>query len=206
MGVRKGSVSYSLFHVEGDLPPDAPSFLLERAREFALQELTPDSEQDQHIGWCALDDLLTLDFTPDHLFRGEYVCLGMRIDRWSLPGALLKARIARAEDAHRQHVGRLRLSRHERDQIRTQEILSLKKLLIPTAASIDVVWSLPRREVRLWTQSPTRVEAFQQLFESTFQLRPWQHNAWLAATTAGLSPEEVAATATLAITPFAARS
>lgn len=204
MGASKGSISYLLYHVDGEPGDGFEAEALERIHEFRIQELRPDSDVDSLTGWCVLDDMLDTEFTRDKVFRGEYLTLGLRVDRWSLPGALLKARIRRAEDELKARTSRQRLSKSDREQVRNAVSLELKKQLVPSANVIDLVWNLRKRQLRFWTQSAARNEHFVELFESTFGIRLYATHPYIAAVNCGLTPEETAALDSVEHTRFTA--
>ena len=92
MGARSGSITYQLYHIDGAAETERDA-LLGRIAEFAFQPLTADAEDDFHHGWIVFEELLSTAFTRENVFRGELVCLGMRIDQWRLSSwQLLKPR------------------------------------------------------------------------------------------------------------------
>lgn len=193
MGAVRGSITYTLYSVEGDLPPGFQDEYLDRIAEFAFTELTPDAEEDTHHGWCVIDRMLDLEFTRESVYRGSYLALGLRVDKWSLPGALLKARIESESERWLAEKGRNRLLRSEKEAIREMVARELKHQLIPAASMVDMVWNLDERTVRFWSQTASRLELFEELFESTFGMRLIQSNAWTSAMRLGLKPPLVAA-------------
>ncbi|MCB9506827.1 MAG: recombination-associated protein RdgC [Myxococcales bacterium] len=195
MGARKGSISYSLFHVDGDIAKTSRDELLERIREFAFSPLTPESEEDTVHGWVVLDDMLATDFTPDNVFLGEYIALGLRVDRWALPGALFKAHIERRTREVLAETGKARLFKSEKLAIREDIGRQLKRQTLPAAAAIDMVWAVERGEVRFWSQSNRALEMFESLFESTFAVRLVNDSAYVAALHCRLADELVGALA-----------
>lgn len=189
MGALTGTVSYTLFHVDGEIPDDWRELWMERIVEFSFQPLRPELEEDSSVGWCVMGDLLNTDFNDANVLRGEYLCLGMRRDAWSLPPALLKAHIAERSEQHLQEHGLMRLSRLQRDQISEAVIQELKKQALPSANSVDMVWNLDSNVLRFWSQSGSTLERFYDLFESTFNLRLVPSSAYVAAINLGLSEE-----------------
>ncbi len=186
MGARKGTVTYSLFHVRDELPSSYRESFLEQIDEFRFTELTPESEEDLKYGWTVLDNLLSTEFSKDNVFLGEYLCLGMRTDRWSLPSALLKAHAAQREREVKADQGKTKLFKSERVALREEVTRQLKHRTLPSAGVIDMVWSIDRKEVRFWSQSARSVENFESLFESTFGLRLVPDNPYIAALHCGL--------------------
>lgn len=195
MGARKGSITYSLFYVDGTPPTGFRESYLEQVREFAFRALTPESEEDTSHGWTALDDMLSTDFSKENVFVGEYICLGMRTDRWALPGALLRAHVERRIGEVKREHDKAKLFRSEKVAIREEVTRQLKRKTLPSAAVVDMVWAIDRGEVRFWSQSSRAVELFESLFESTFGLRLVPDNPYISALNCGLDDQRVGALA-----------
>lgn len=193
MGALKGSISYTLYHVDGELPQNFTEQFLERIQEFSFRELKPESEDDTSHGWCVLGDMLDIEFDASKVFRNEYLGLGLRVDKWALPGALLKALIERKGKEVMEQKGKTRLLRSEKEAIRETVTRGMKEMMLPSAAMVDMVWNLEEKQVRFWTQSGGRCELFMELFESTFGVRLVPTNPYVAAINCGLSDAEVGA-------------
>lgn len=187
MGARKGTITTSLFHVDGDVPRDYRDGYLEQIEEFRFQPLTPEAEEDLRHGWTTFDDMLSTDFTRENVFFEDYICLGMRTDRWAIPGALLKAHIARRTSEVLVEQGKARLFKSEKMAIREDITRQLKQRTLPAAGVVDVVWNVERKELRFWSQSSRAIENFESLFESTFGLRLIPDNPYVAALNCGLA-------------------
>lgn len=195
VGARKGTISYSLFHIDGELPDGYQDLFLERIQEFRFTELTPESEEDLVHGWTVLDDLLSTEFDKHNIYLGEYLVLSMRTDRWSLPGALLKAFVEKRTQEVMKEQNKSKLFRSEKMAIREDVTRKLKTMTLPSAGAVDMVWNLERKEVRFWSQSTRALELFEALFESTFDLRLVPDNPYIAAVNCGLSDSLVGALA-----------
>lgn len=191
MGALKGSISYSLFFVDGEIPKGFSDSFMERIEEFRFQELSAESEDDFTTGWTVVGDMLDLDFTKTKVFRNEYLCLSLRVDKWSLPGALLKARIQQRGEDHMREFEKAKLLRSEKEQIREAVTREMKGQTLPSASLVDMVWNLEKGHVRFWTQSSTRVELFTELFESTFELRLVPTGPYVATLHVGLDDKQV---------------
>jgi hypothetical protein len=193
LGASRGSISYTLYRVEGDFGARAgvAEWCIEKLNEFAFRELTPDSEDDTTWGWVVMDDLLNNVFDYQNALRGTYICGQLRVDRWALPAALLKARIAKAEEALKAERQRTKLNRSEKEVVRAVVVREMKTQMLPAAAAVDFVFNLDDGTVRSWTQSNARNELFQELFESTFELRMYRTTPWVAARHTGLNHEQL---------------
>jgi len=192
LGALKGSISYTLYHVEGELPADFVQVCMELIEEFRFQELGPASEEDMHHGWCVIGEMLNTTFTREKLLRSAYLCLGMRVDKWALPGALLKALIEERNQKVMEEHQKLRLMKSEKEAIREAVTRELKHKLLPAASMVDMVWNLDEGHVRFWSQSTTRRELFEELFESTFGVRLVATSPYVAALHCGLEDSEIA--------------
>lgn len=202
MGVLSGSISYTLFHVEGDVKHMQRDELIGRIAEFEFQPLLPDSEEDMTMGWVRVDDMLRWDFTNESVFRGPYLLLSLRTDRWSLPAALLRATVQQRTDAFAAERGRTRLSRTERDTIRETVRREFKEQMLPSAGAVDMAWDMEGGQLRFWSQSKGAKEAFQELFESTFDVRIHENGPYMAARSLPLSDDEVMRLADIEYTDF----
>lgn len=204
MGVLTGSISYTLYHVEGDIPERSREEFLERIVEFQFQPLLPDAEDDMTMGWVRVDDMLRWDFTNENVYRDQYLLLSMRTDRWSLPGALLRATLAQRLETFAAEKGRTRLSKLERDVIREEIRREFKNQMLPSAGSVDMAWDLDNGLLRFWSQSGRAKEQFQELFESTFNVRLHENGPYMAARALPLTEDQLKALAFIEYTDFSA--
>lgn len=181
MGATSGSISYTLYYVEGELPDDYKTDYLERIREFRFRELTPESEEEESLGWVQLAELLNTEFTRDAVFQNEYVCASMRMDRWSLPAALFRAEYDKraAEEAEKR--GKRKLSRTEADALKEVMRREFKARSLPSTSMTDMVWNVDTQTLRFWSHTNKRNELFQELFESTFGMRLFAQSPYIAA-------------------------
>lgn len=191
MGAFQGTISYSLYRAQGDLPADFRDRFLERIRKNRFLELEPEAEEDLRVGWVVAGQMLSVDFSPENLFRDSYLCLSLRSDRWSLPAALVKAHIARREAEICQERGRARLSRAEREKVRDDVLRELREHALPAATLVDMVWNLDTGHVRFWSQSGRACEFFEELFEDTFGLALIGTSAWVEALECGLDEDAI---------------
>lgn len=202
MGVLTGSISYTLYHVEGDVPERFREECMERIVEFQFQPLLPETEDDMTMGWVRVDDMLRWDFDNASVFRGEHVLLAMRTDRWALPSALLRATVAQRVEAFALEKGRVRLSKLERDVLRENVRREFKEHMLPSAGSVDMAWDLENGLLRFWSQSGRAKEQFEELFESTFEMRLHENGPYMAARSLPLTDDQLKALAFAEHTDF----
>ncbi len=172
-GVLKGSITFLKFKVEGELPDDVRQKYMARIRTRAFRPLTPEDEDDVSVGWVPIerpfDDEVV--FRTDGVFFGEYLNLGLRLDRWKFPAPLVKARMAAAERAWKQKTGKERISKAEKTELRDLVMRKLRREGVPVTTGFDFSWNMTTGELRFFGRSKNVVEHFYELFEKTFSLR-----------------------------------
>lgn len=169
MGALNGSISYSRFYVEGDLPQGFKERFVEALRARAFEPLTAESEEEEHVGWCSIEHPLDLELDAHKLFFNSYLNVGWRVDRWRIPGPILKAYYTEAERAYLAENNKERLSRSEKVDLKAVVTAELKQKLMPTMKVIDVSWNVHTGVLRFWNQSAKTAEHFQAYFEETFE-------------------------------------
>jgi DNA recombination-dependent growth factor C len=167
--------------VEGDLPPKFRQVFTEAVQARAFQPLTAEDEEEERMGWCSIEHPFDLEFDEYKLFYNEYMNLALRIDKWRIPSALLKAFCTEAERKYMWENNKEKLRRSEKEDIKAVVIAELKGKLLPALKSIDVSWNTHTGIVRFWNQSSKVCEAFQDLFEKTFQVRLVPDSPYISA-------------------------
>ena len=141
MGALRGSLTYSRFFVAGDVPDDISAANLKRIRAQAFVPLAPEEDEAQHHGWCALEDSMDVDLDHEKIFFNEYVCLGLRVDSWIVPKPLLLSHLRTAEAALLEKKGLERLGRKAKADLKLIVLKKLRRQLVPSSKSIDLVWN-----------------------------------------------------------------
>lgn len=191
MGALKGSITYSRFYVQGELPENFANGFTRRIKNRVFEPLTPDSEEPTNWGWCNIADPFDLELDQEKIFFNSYLNLGLRIDRWSIPGPLVKAHLAQATKLVLEKKGRERLSRAEKEELKVTVVRKLRKQLIPAMKVIDLSWNTESGVVRYWSRSKKSVELLHDFFEKTFGLKLLPHGPYSAASKAGFDPEQL---------------
>lgn len=181
MGATSGSISYTLYYVDGELPDGYLASYLDQIEEFRFRELTPQSEEEESMGWVGISDLLSTNFTRDSVFQDSYLCLSMRMDRWSLPAALFRAKYDERANAEAEKRGKRKLSRTEADALKDVMRREFKGMSLPSASMVDMVWNIEAGHVRFWSHANKKNEQFHELFESTFGVRLLGQSPYTAA-------------------------
>jgi len=174
--------------VQGKPPKDLRKRYLDAVRLRKFTPLAPEDEASEAVGWCVIERPFDLDFQPDRLFYDRFVLLGFRVDKWKIPGVLMKSQIADEQQRMLSRAGREKLTRAEKDDIKLRVIGRLRKKILPTSRAFDVLWDLDAGTVLFFTHSARATEEFAALFETTFGLELQTDSPYAAAGRAQLSP------------------
>lgn len=202
MGALKGTITYTKLYVRGELPDGFRDSFVERIRLRAFQPLTVEDDAEQRAGWCSIEDPLDTELDHNKLYFNSYLNLGLRTDRWVIPGPLLKAHLAEAQREHLAKRGRDRLSKREKEEIRVTVSRRLRRQVLPVMGVVDLSWNLITGVVRFWSQSPKALESMMELFEDTFQLALLPESPAASAISLGLSAAQQQALEALTPTVF----
>jgi len=189
LGARSGSLTFTRFFTQGALPKDLRRRFLEAARLRVFEPLKPDDEALEAIGWCAMERPFDLELDAGKMFHDSYVLLGFRVDRYRIPGALLRSHIADEERRLLERTKKQKLSRNEKVEIKDRVVMRLRKKVLPTSKAIDVVWHLDEGVVLFFGHSKRTLGDFCALFEKTFGMPLLEDSPYAAATRANLPRE-----------------
>lgn len=202
MGALKGTITYTKLYVRGELPDGFRDSFVERIRLRAFQPLTVEDDAEQRAGWCSIEDPLDTELDHNTIYYNSYLNLGLRTDRWVIPGPLLKAHLAEAQREHLAKRGRDRLSKREKEEIRVTVSRRLRRQVLPVMGVVDLSWNLITGVVRFWSQSPKALESMMELFEDTFGLPLLPESPAASAISLGLSAAQQQALEALTPTVF----
>ena len=204
MPALRGSLTYARFFVEGTPPKDFRERFMRAIRLRAMQPLTADDDVAERSGWCAIGEPFDVELTYDGVFYNNFINLGFRTDRWSIPGPLLKARLREAESAYLLKRGRERLSRSEKAELKEVVARKLRKQFQPQTRAVDLSWSLEDGMVRFFSQSERTVAGMRELFQKTFGLELVREAPYTLASRQGLSKADEQVWAGLEVTQLIA--
>lgn len=181
MSARRGSLTLTRLYVKGALPSDLRQRYLKAVRLRAFQPLKPDDEAVEASGWCVLERPFDLEFHAANLFEDQFLVLGFRIDRYRVPGAMVRALFADEEQRLLSRSGKNRLSRNERLELKEKIVLKLRRKISPSTKALDVVWDLDGGTVLFFSHSQRTLADFSALFEKTFGLGLVEDSPYVAA-------------------------
>ncbi|WP_437504823.1 hypothetical protein [Sorangium sp. So ce1099] len=171
LGALRGKLTFSRFFVLGAPPDNLAGTSMRRIRAAASQPLVPEEDESERHGWCSIEDPMDVDLDHEKVFFNEYVCLGLRVDRWVVPKPLLQAHLRDAEAALLERKGLERLGKKARADLKLFVLKKLRRQLIPVTKSTDLVWNTGTGMARFFSQSPRVHLLVQDLFEKTFRLK-----------------------------------
>lgn len=163
---------------------------MKRIRASASQPLNPDEDISERHGWCSIEDPMDTELDHEKIFFNEYLCLGLRIDRWVVPKPLLNAHLRDAEEALLQKKGLEKLGRKAKADLKLFVLKKLRRQLMPSTKSIDFVWNVQTGVARFFSQSARIHLLVQELFEKTFRLRLVPESPGTAAERRGLDARQ----------------
>jgi hypothetical protein len=202
MGAFRGSITFSKFHVRGELPDGFRDRFMESIQVRIFRPLDPNEEIDFRAGWCSITDPFDLDLTHDKVFFNHYLNLGFRVDRWRIPSPLFKASFRQAERAYLDKHGLEKLSRAQKKNLEQIVTAQLRRKVVPSMKAVDLTWNLNEGVVRFFQKSAKQAELMTELFEKTFELELVPDGAYVAAEQRGLPGPLVASLPTLDETLF----
>jgi len=181
MGALTGPLSTTQLYVRGELPKNMRRSFMERVALRTFRPLDPEEEAEERAGWCALGQPFDLDLSPDKLFNGPYLTLGLRVDRYRFPARVVQAELAKASHAALQKSGHEQLSRSQKTELKRKVIAALRRRYFPNMIGVDLVWNLDAGEAFFWSQSRSLLERLGALFELCFGLTLVENGPFVAA-------------------------
>jgi recombination associated protein RdgC len=186
VGLLKGSISYVRFFVDGEVPTRYKSKFLESIELRTFRPLKPSDEEEERVGWCSVHQPIDLELTAEKVYDGDFVNLGLRVDRYKIPSAILKAHYAEAEAAMLQELGKERLSRSQKEDLRAMVLKKLKQRSMPVMRVYDVSWDVSTGLVRFFGTSAKIHDVLAEIFEKTFNVALVREGAYTRAERIGL--------------------
>jgi len=176
MGLIKGPLTFSRFHISGHLPKSFHSFLDQQIKAFAFREISLGMEE-KSAGWTSLENILDTDFSQAHYANGDYLTFALRIDRKTIPPSLLKIKILEAEKKFLT-AKKSRQSKQAREEIRDRVRGGLLNQAHPVPSFFDICWSVSQNWLLFGSLTAKALEEFGDIFRKSFQvplspLLPW---------------------------------
>jgi recombination associated protein RdgC len=173
VGLLKGSLSYTKFFVQGEVPDNFRDRFLEAIQLRAFTPLTPEEEAEERVGWCPFDEPYAPEsgFDYNNVFFNQYLNLAFRHDRWRFPGPVFRALFDKMAKAHLEKQGRKKLAKREKEELKVLVGRKLRKQFSPAVQVVELSWDMNTGVCRFGHQSPKVHEHLHELFEKTFGLK-----------------------------------
>ena len=177
MGLLKGSLTFSRYRVKGELPAEFRPFFDRQIKKYAFRDLTASAEE-QAFGWTCLENPLDTAFEGGRYCAGDFFYFSLRLDRKSVPPALLRLKCLEEERKSLKDSGRTRLFREQAREIKERVFLHLLTKAYPVPSFYDICWSVPGGWLLVGSHADRVFEIFEDLFKITFNARltaclPW---------------------------------
>jgi len=191
MGLLKGSLTFSRYRVKGDIPEEFRHFFDKQIKKYAFQELTTSAE-DQAFGWTSLENPLDTRFEGARYSAGDFFYFALRVDKKSIPPALLRLKCLEEERKSLKDSGKKRLFREQTKEIKERVYLHLLTRAYPVPSFYDVLWASSGGWLLAGSHADKVFEIFEDLFKISFNLRlapclPWDPDALDAKTAAAVA-------------------
>jgi DNA recombination-dependent growth factor C len=150
-------------------------------------------EHDEHglpaaetFGWVAIHDPLVVHLEPSDVFFQQYVVLGFRYDKRTVPGKLATLERRRAEEARKKEQNLERLGRAVRREIKEEVAARLLMQALPSPGLFECAWNLETHALYFTGKSKAAKEAFSGLFRECCGVMPVPMIPYVAAERLGL--------------------
>lgn len=180
MGLKKGAFSFSRFGVSSPLPGNFADLFDEKIKAFAFRDFFPVNEE-KALGWTGLQDILDTEFAYATHTLGDYRVFSLRIDRKTIPSALLRLRFLESERGMLAERETKKLYKEEKEALREALRQDLLKQSSPIPSMFDVCWSLSKGMIYFSSHAEKVLQDFQDFFRGAFEMDLALHVPWLDA-------------------------
>ena len=136
-----------------------------QVREHLFMDID-DSYDEFSVGWVNPSDMF--DTSAPSQVLGEYVVLSMRVDKRTVPGAVLKKLVAKEIRRVMQEKQVPKLSRASRIEIKARIQIELLRKAKPTSATFEAVWRVHDHRLFFLGAPGSPMDSFLELFSETF--------------------------------------
>lgn len=174
MGVLSASTCLSRYEVIGEYPEEGFwEWFNERLMKYAFREIEEEPIE-QSIGWVSIENGYDSEFAYQSYNKGEYAIFSMRIDKRTIPSALLKKYVELAFCKRLKESNRNYLVAAEKRDIKAAVNGMLLCKMLPVPSIYDVCWRMSDNLVWLTSLSSRVQDNMVELFKRSFdlQLRP----------------------------------
>lgn len=171
MGVYSNTASFAQFRVIGDMPGEERFAWLSASLKGRIFRSIEQSAEEMTEGWTCTDHPDAPEFeTPVAFWRDRYLFFSFRRDQRRIPSAVYKSHVARAEGDYLLKRPELkRPPKREREEIKERVKLALLTRVLPSPATIDLVWNQEQGLLTMFSASGKSLERIEELFAKSFE-------------------------------------
>ena len=169
MGFLKGRLTFRRYRIRDPLPDDFRQRFEDALTDHAFREPHSVTKGEETVGWVRTDNLLDTDFSNrDKWLYSHYLMAGMRVDKKTLPAALVRAMVEKRIAEWCEENGRARAPASVRSDVRTNIENDLLARTLPTVKMIPFCWNMPEGWLLFENTSDRINERFRALFRNSF--------------------------------------
>ncbi|MFV9691894.1 MAG: exonuclease [Desulfobacteria bacterium] len=169
MGLLSSTVSITRYRVEGKIESPVAETAGKCLEKYAITEID-DAVSDKSIGWTSFDSPFSPDFAGSPFLIDPYFVFSLRIDKKTVPPALIKKHCAIETARRLAGTGRKYLARDEKKMLK-ESVISALTLRIPATPKVyDLIWNY--EDCLLWFFSTLKSanDELETLFFESFQI------------------------------------
>lgn len=176
-----GSISVRTYSVS---EPAADGYLApftKALQRYAFQPIDDRKGQTQAAGWVNIRNMLDNRLEPESWHFPPYIVLGFRVDRKTVPAALLRARVEDAARRTLRQERRPRLSKDEKAALEANIRSELLSQSLPSTSLTEVAWNLETNRLYVASTATGANDMVATLFGETFERAVIPHLPYLVA-------------------------
>jgi DNA recombination-dependent growth factor C len=170
MPIRRGTVSFARFRLDGAGPKDARRWLSTALKAGAFEPIDVKGEEERTAGFVELENAARTDFGPGDVFFGTQALFAWRVDRLRIPGPQVRAELLKWAQAFEAKNGRAP-GRRERSEQKDVVRRALRSKVDPVTKTFDVSIDLKAKELFVWATSRTVVEEVHAALEARLEVK-----------------------------------
>lgn len=170
MPIRRGTVSFSRFRLDGAVPKDVRRWLTAALKAGAFEAIDVKGDEERAAGFVELENANRIDFGPGDVYFGVQALFSWRVDRLRIPGPQVRAELLKWAQAFEAKNGRPP-GRRERTEQKDVVRKVLRSKTDPVTKTFDVSVDFKTKELFVWATSRTVIEEVQAALEARLELK-----------------------------------
>ncbi len=166
------TLSFTRYMIKDPLPDNFWATAIDQIGSKVFRENSA-GVQEMSTGWVAPRDPFRDTITIEDISFSDYLVLSLRIDKRSVPSALVKKFCAIEEKRTIAERNLERITGKMRKEIRERVRLELLSKALPVPATYDLCWNIATGKLYFFCRQDKICGIFEELFKVTFELRPY---------------------------------